>query len=373
MGWRHSVDEFSLSLPAGISSVIIDIGANTDPLLPRPEDTGSTLTLAFEPITFDKIRPAPGRLQVIRAAVSDRAGNATMTLYNARDRMQSSSLSASTTGLSGHGRLVVRTIPLAAVLDAVPPRVRIELLKIDTQGHDFSTLEATPVLTLRDRAAYLKTEVWLGRQNYAGVRNDLCRDFLPYLRRVGYALQAVVRFDGSLVTRKGREDEYCRAQERREGLGKPGFWQDEADAYWQLEQTSEKAPTVGWDFGAPHRRHQRPVHQVVDVHKWLRQAQPGHCGATRVNDHGDCTAGTQGSWRLSALATETWHSAAAECLDRCSGCARCGVISVSVDFKDCSWYAACDTSAGALQQTPRGVRSAPAHWAPMPVSAPGED
>ena len=265
-------------------------------------------------------------------------------------------------GLDGHGHRMVRIIPLVAVLDAVPPSVRIELLKIDTQGHDFSTLEATPALALRGRAAYLKTEVWLGRQNYAGVRNDLCRDFLPYLRRVGYALQAVVRFDGSLVTRKGKEDEYCKAQKPRVGEGKPGSWQDEADAYWQLEQTSEATPTVGWDFGAPlpHLGHQQAVKPVVKAHEWLRQAQPGHCGATRENDQGDCTAGTQGSWRLSPLATETWHSAAAECLDRCSGCARCGVISVSLHFKDCSWYAACDASAGALQQTPSGIRSAAA-------------
>ena len=241
-----------LSLSPNITSLIIDIGANTDPLLPRLEDTGRTLTLAFEPITYNAIKLAPGRLQVIHAAVSDRAGIATMTLYNAQDRMQSSSLSSSTTGLGSHGHQVVPTIPLAAVLDAVPPKVRIELLKTDTQGHDFASLAATPAASLR-RAAFVKTEVWLGRQNYAGVRNDLCRDFLPLMRGHGYQLQAVVRLDGSRVTRRGREEAFCADLGQRHGSGRPGSWTDEADAYWQLESTSEPIPSVGWDFAPPTR------------------------------------------------------------------------------------------------------------------------
>ena len=54
----------ALSLPAAIRRVILDVGANTDPLLPPTDDAGA-LTLAFEPITFGAIAPAPGRLHVL--------------------------------------------------------------------------------------------------------------------------------------------------------------------------------------------------------------------------------------------------------------------------------------------------------------------
>ena len=116
-------------------------------------------------------------------------------------------------------------------------------------------------------------------------------------------------------------------------------------------------------------RHRRTTHAgpLASPHKWLARAQPGHCGTTAYGE-GSCTSGSRGSWKLSALGTETWVSAAAECLEHCAQCARCHVISVSVRHRDCSWYAACPaTTTGArelggavLQSEPKGFRTAAA-------------
>ena len=227
--------------------------------------------------------------------------------------------------------------------------------------------------------------MWLGRQNYEGVRNDLCADFLPFMRAAGYALQAVVRFDGMLVTRHGREDDYCRTLKQQGRHGKPGSWLDEADAYWQLEQTREVPPSVGWGrAGGPsgHKRgNQRHTSrggraasndQLVPPHEWVAAAEEGHCGGTEAGVEGDCESGTVGNWPLSPQATDSWESAAGECLERCRQCAKCHVISVSLKYQDCSWYAACGRGGGggggggakqrpmltSLSKTPAGFKSA---------------
>ena len=356
-----------LSLPAAIRRVILDVGANTDPLLPPADDAGA-LTLAFEPITFGAIAPAPGRLHVLPVAVAGFSGLATMRLYNQRDRMQSSSLSASRTGLSKHGERVVPVLALASLLQAVPPNVTIELLKTDIQGHDFATLSSVDASTLR-RAPFIRAEVWLGaRQNYVGVRNDLCRDFLPHLSALGYELLAVVRFDGVLVTRQGKSERYCARQEQRKGAGAgaAGSWTDEADSYWRLASSRHLTPPrVGWDFATPAlhshrhrgRRPSRGTRETVSAAAWLQGAADGHCGVTR--DEGDCRAGDRGAWRLSPFGSETWESAASECLGHCAACARCRVISIGLQLHDCSWYSSCALGAQLTLQ-PAGFRSASA-------------
>jgi len=60
--------QLALPLPPSIDRLIVNIGSNTDPLLPSD---ASTAALAFEPIVPYRIKPSPN-LYVVPAAVSAR-------------------------------------------------------------------------------------------------------------------------------------------------------------------------------------------------------------------------------------------------------------------------------------------------------------
>ena len=76
---------------------------------------------------------------------------------------------------------------------------------------------------------------------------------------------------------------------------------------------------------------------------WLGTAVRGHCGITLPGS--DCDDALSGSFPLNASTVKQgWPAATEECLGRCRRCANCEFITVSLAFKDCSWYRACDTS-----------------------------
>lgn len=64
----------------------------------------------------------------------------------------------------------------------------------------------------------------------------------------------------------------------------------------------------------------------------------GYCGVTKAGES-DCLSGEQGNFGFSG---STWSNATARCLARCKACRRCRYISVSMELRDCSWFAACD-------------------------------
>lgn len=68
----------------------------------------------------------------------------------------------------------------------------------------------------------------------------------------------------------------------------------------------------------------------------------GHCGETTDGQSGDCIVGDYGMERLSHKEASSWDEAFASCKQRCQSCDRCRYVSVSLAYKDCSWYAACD-------------------------------
>ena len=74
--------------------------------------------------------------------------------------------------------------------------------------------------------------------------------------------------------------------------------------------------------------------------EWLSNASPGHCGET-TSARGDCSSGFIGNLGLTSAEASNWTTAASACLDKCASCARCRYISVSLQWRDCSWYAAC--------------------------------
>ena len=75
---------------------------------------------------------------------------------------------------------------------------------------------------------------------------------------------------------------------------------------------------------------------------FLDRSVHGHCGITGSSE-GDCEIGLNGAFGLKAADVQGgWKGAAAACVARCQGCARCRFVTVSLQYKDCSWYHACD-------------------------------
>ena len=72
------------------------------------------------------------------------------------------------------------------------------------------------------------------------------------------------------------------------------------------------------------------------VSQWLHDSFRGTCGKTY--DVGDCMVGDKGAW---VLPVHTWRPAIAWCLAKCTTCPRCAHVSISLQYRDCSWYARC--------------------------------
>ena len=82
------------------------------------------------------------------------------------------------------------------------------------------------------------------------------------------------------------------------------------------------------------------------VHDWLHLAQPGYCDGTDylpdVVSQRKCEQGNLGGWRLTAAQARSWVDAVTICQQRCTMCANCNFISVSLEQRDCSWFRKCD-------------------------------
>ena len=91
----------------------------------------------------------------------------------------------------------------------------------------------------------------------------------------------------------------------------------------------------------------------------------GPCGT--ASDAGDCSSGSKGSWSMSEREASSWESAAASCVRRCKACDRCRYVSFSTQWKDCSWFFACDLAA--LRHDVFGFRSAAVNGSSGPFAA----
>lgn len=197
----------------------INIGPNVSPILP-PQDDKSVAVLVVEPNIavahhlreeFQKKRFA-SRFFVIAAAIAGppHAGNF-LTFHHYNLDGASSSLSTALETSKGQsqpfanrklydpskhygpgpgGVDFVPVLTLEALLQAVPKHVRIPFLKTDTQGFDLEVVKSARRNTLR-RVEKIMSETYLPgveRKRYANVRNDLGRDWIPFMKRVGYKL-----------------------------------------------------------------------------------------------------------------------------------------------------------------------------------------
>ena len=228
-----------LALPDGTASVVLNIGSSLDPALPAPGSIG-VVTVAFEPL-LDVAAAIPVRpnLVVVAAAVAAYDGLGGMRRYN-EGGVSSSLHTAARRGewnvntTRGDGaRVVVPVLALGKILESI--REDVFFLKTDMQGADFDAVSSVDRKLLR-RVSFLATETWAeNARTYAGVANDLCRDWVPAMERAGFVLVHVApvfavpyvsdhaAFAEAFVVhdRCGRDDavptqfEYC-----------------EADAYW---------------------------------------------------------------------------------------------------------------------------------------------
>ena len=228
-----------LALPDGTASVVLNIGSSLDPALPAPGSIG-VVTVAFEPLP-DVAAAIPVRpnLVVVAAAVAAYDGLGGMRRYN-EGGVSSSLHTAARRGewnvntTRGDGaRVVVPVLALGKILESI--REDVFFLKTDMQGADFDAVSSVDRKLLR-RVSFLATETWAeNARTYAGVANDLCRDWVPAMERAGFVLVHVApvfavpyvsdhaAFAEAFVVhdRCGRDDavptqfEYC-----------------EADAYW---------------------------------------------------------------------------------------------------------------------------------------------
>lgn len=72
------------------------------------------------------------------------------------------------------------------------------------------------------------------------------------------------------------------------------------------------------------------------VARWLAEARSGYCGEAEAGS--SCDVDDKGSWTLTEAEASSWPSAVGRCTTRCAGCKRCQHLSISLQWKDCTWW-----------------------------------
>ena len=65
----------------------------------------------------------------------------------------------------------------------------------------------------------------------------------------------------------------------------------------------------------------------------------GICGTAQ---RASCLRASKGSWALSEANATSWRRALQTCGALCDGCRHCNYLSISLEWRDCSWFRACD-------------------------------
>ena len=194
-------------LPDFTPAVIFDVGANIG------QSTRSFLAAfpgaaiyAFEPVatTFDTLRANIGALDEVRVfnlALGRRAGTARM--QNRKNWVSNRILQGSTLFGRGSGEAVTMT---AGDAFCAEHRIeRIDILKIDTEGHDLDVLVGFQAMLSAGHVGLVEVEVSMNRENAKHVPFEAVR---AYLDPLGYALfhlseqKMDLRFSGLPILRR---------------------------------------------------------------------------------------------------------------------------------------------------------------------------
>lgn len=220
-----------IELPAGTSKVIINIGSNLDPILPRSWEN-NTHSIAIEPVVGDLILSHP-QLSVVKAAVDSSSGLATMHVYN--DYGVSSSFSKASSRQFWNSdperdgkSIIVPVISFQELLDSIPSNIEIAFIKTDMQGSDFRAVSSVGAYLRKRGVKRLKTEVYLDNvRTYENSENDFCLHWIPYMTSIGYRLFQL----GKETPREAMQ--HCSKRfPATNGLS-------EYDAYWALTNLQE--------------------------------------------------------------------------------------------------------------------------------------
>lgn len=167
-----------------------------------------------------------------------------MNVYN--DNGESSSLGKAAMGsywntnkARGDGTVkMVPIITLSSIINAIPSHSTISLIKTDMQGFDFVAIkEAGPVL--KEKVTHIMTEVWHNDIASYYAENDLCRDWLPFMTKLGYVLVKTRRAGTDIAKIKADCEKQLKDKpERPEPLANAGM--SEGDAYWIREDAVDK-------------------------------------------------------------------------------------------------------------------------------------
>jgi len=216
--WYHHVllptsGRYAASPPApvplldlvGVSSVVLNIGSNLDPILPKESAGPCAISIAFEPIVPHLIREHP-QLYVVPAAIVSTSGGgvASMYIYNQDGVSSSLSKSATTNEFWNNNarrkdgkQKFVPTLSLTTLLQSITAEIEIMYIKTDMQGHDFSAVAAGGKALFARGVKYIETETfWKDLYHYKDVHNDLCRDWLPLMAELGYEYDFTRRNEG---------------------------------------------------------------------------------------------------------------------------------------------------------------------------------
>lgn len=231
-----------LGLPNG-TKILLNFGSNLDPIIPRPEDDDEcTVTIAFEPIVHNAI-PSHPAVYVVPIAVADYDGLAMMNVYNTDGVSSSLSTPVMTAkwnrGKRATGPKVVPVLSVKTIMQTLVDK-RVAFIKTDMQGFDFAAISSVSPETWKHKyqIPHLITEVYLESvKTYAGVSNDLCLDWLPFMKKAGYIFEGLT---GNVqgYESQGSLEETCRQQASRGDVaGKKqrenGISLLEANALWR--------------------------------------------------------------------------------------------------------------------------------------------
>jgi hypothetical protein len=236
--------------------IILNIGSNVDPIVPRSTDDPCTVALAFEPVVSHLIPPHPA-LHVIPAAVTGEGGWASMFMYNTKG--VSSSLSKpkeKAVWNKGGGTVkIVPTISFQTILESLR-HYKIDLIMTDMQGHDFAAVSSVGGLLKGLGVKRLVTEVYKDNiATYQGVKNDLCQDWLPHMTSIGYIFEGLtemrVNEEKILEGFRSAEEIQISCKKTLEGRNveapKAEFF--EYNAFWRLEGEEPSSDLKVYHYG----------------------------------------------------------------------------------------------------------------------------
>lgn len=183
---------------AGRGLTCIDVGANVGDTIAAFRQDGSDLFLAVEPnprfhAFLRENWPEGGPVTLVAEVCSSGAGEGA---FEIRERVGTASLHPAETGVA------LRARSLDQILLDHPTFAEAEVLKVDTDGHDFQVLRGAAGLLARKRPFVLF-------ECYAGGDEGFAREFLQtleLLRRSGYGHVLLYDNFGVLAGRFGLED-----------------------------------------------------------------------------------------------------------------------------------------------------------------------